>query len=181
MEQISSSTSQNFNSPPPPPTFNDSQPAMRTHPPMMRANCIKCGKAHGLSSQTFLKRFVSPVALLGIFVGLLPYFLLRLLLTTRHQITTHFCAACWANFRYSEYYSLLINVIALIIFSLGVVFGFEYSSFGLWAVAACFSIALLIAGSIYRKRVSPKFKMINEKVVVIVAPNVGEIQFFHQK
>src|SRR5690349_17616277 len=77
---------QSFQSPPPPPVFHggepvqdDFSPAIPTHP------CIKCGNTEKISVHNFVKFYNSPIAWLGIFLGLLPYYLLKLLLRTKHN------------------------------------------------------------------------------------------------
>ena len=62
-----------------------------------------------------------------------------------------------------------------------VIFGFlaggMYDSFLVAAIGFCLAVPLFIIGRIYVAKVSPKFKKVDDKQVIINAPKVGELVF----
>jgi hypothetical protein len=138
---------------------------------------VKCGSSQNLSVRTFDKKYVSPTALLGIFMGLLPYFILRKLFTTTHKITSPFCEVCWGKFKNIETHSALFNFGAAMLIILGFLVGGMYDSFLVFGVSVCLAFPLFIYGRIYVAKISPKFKKVTDKQVIINAPIVGEIVF----
>ncbi|MBX7169385.1 MAG: hypothetical protein K1X72_00420 [Pyrinomonadaceae bacterium] len=172
---------QNFQAPPPPPIFDEQRKYQQFQPPKQRLHCIKCGRNQNVSFQTFTKKYVSPVATLGIFLGFLPFFLLRLLLTTKHEISTTFCELCWENFRNLESKTALIyfgGVMALIV---SVTIAGIMNSFSPLIFGVIVFLPMMIWGFFYNRKYSPKFKKVNENRVTIVAPVGGEITFYKQK
>src|SRR5215203_5537707 len=80
--------------PPPPPVFHGDHAESTTPPPPEVYPCIKCGSRGAITIRNFVKIYHSPVAIVGIFLGCLPYVLLKLLLRTKHDLTGPFCEAC---------------------------------------------------------------------------------------
>ena len=139
--------------------------------------CIRCGCNEKVTLHTFYKKYVSPVASLGIFLGILPYFVLRILLTTKHEITSPFCQNCWSKFKNIETQSALLVFGSFAVFILGLLIGGLYDSLLVFGICACLAILFFIYGRIYVAKVSPKFKKVNDKQVIIKAPIVGEIVY----
>ena len=166
-----------FQMPASPPFFDEQSGQMQFRPTEEKNYCIKCGDDKNVSAQEFKKKYVSPVAILGIFIGIIPYFLLRLLLTTTHNISAPFCENCWNKFKDIETHSALFNFGAVMLIILGFLIGGLYDSFLVLAICLCLSIPLFIFGRIYVAKVSPKFKKVDSKQVIINAPKGGAIVF----
>jgi hypothetical protein len=147
------------------PLANDSHP------------CVKCGTGEKTSVHNFVKIYNSPVAWLGIFLGLLPYYLLKLLLRTKHNLTAPFCESCWSRFRHVETYRVLNALLFFPLIIGGVVFAFAVDSEWVLLVSVLMPFLVLAAGSFYLTTLEPKYKRVNAKEVVIDAPHVGEILY----
>ena len=139
--------------------------------------CIKCGNNQNTSIQNFKKIYDSPVAVLGIFFGLLPYFILKLLLRTTHSLTAPFCHGCWDKFKKANTYSNLTQLGFVAVFILGVVVALASETYGLILLGFIGGLVLYIWGNMYVKGISPKYKKVDSKQVIIDAPLVGEILF----
>ena len=160
---------------PPPPRFDVNQ---RDSGSEFAPNCIKCGATNNVSMRKFKKKYVSPVAVLGVFIGLLPYFLFRLLLTTTHDLSAPFCERCWKG-RFEKVAMVnqltLLGVVASVF--LGIVIAVNLSSPLIFFIIFGLGISGAIFGRVFEWRTSPKYKKVNDKIVVIDAPVVGEIIF----
>jgi hypothetical protein len=166
-----------FQSPPPPPTFSgDASAASTAREPVYP--CIKCGGRQRTNVRSFVKIYNSPVAILGIFLGLLPYFILKILLRTKHNITGPFCEPCWARFQSARTtYKVANALLFLMLFGGGIVLSIYIDSDKLFLASILFPWVVLAAGSYYLTTLGPKYKRVNSKEVVIDAPHVGEIVY----
>ena len=165
---------QEYQMPPPPPIFHESQTRSL---PRQGLHCVTCGGRQNISFQNFKKDYVPPIAYLGFFAGLLPLVILILVLRTRHKINVPFCAECWKNYRTAkilETFSSLGFLIGLII---SIIAGVAAESLVVFFLFFGVTIALYIWGAIYTKKVSPKIKQIDRRQIVIDAPIVGELCF----
>ena len=169
---------QSFQNPPPPPVFHG-DPTVREQVsvPAQRPPCIKCGSRQNISVRNFVKFYNSPVAFLGIFLGLLPYILLKLLLRTKHDLTAPFCEPCWGKFRHLGTCNVLNTLLFFPLLIVGVVFAFAVDSEWVLLAAVLLPFLVLALGSFYLKTLEPKYKRVNSKEVVIDAPYVGEILY----
>ena len=163
---------------PPPPVFHGQNPA-HNQPQQAPPNfcCIKCGSRSGVSIQNFNKTYLSPVAYLGFFVGPLIFLLLALLLRVKHRLSAPFCADCWGGFKNQPTISTLLSLACIVALFGGIVVSImiESVAFGFLAVIA--GIGIGIFAKVYDWKVSPKYKKVNSKLVVISAPTVGDITF----
>ena len=169
---------QSFQSPPPPPVFHGGN-LVREHASSSAQSppCIKCGNRSSIAMREFKKDYNSPVALLGIFLGVIPALLLALLLRKRHQITAPFCENCWLRFKHADTFRalMLLSVIPAIILVIALT---AYA--GSITVMLIGFIGVLIAYSLlsrHIKSISPKFKKVTAKEVVIEAPLQGDLVF----
>ena len=163
---------QSFQEPPPPPVFYG-EATVREHAPP----CIKCGNRTSIAIREFKKDYSSPFALLGIFLGILPALLLALLLRTRHQISAPFCDGCWSRFKHADTFRtlLVLGIIPAIILVIGLTI---YT--GSITVMLIGFIGMLIGYSLlsrHIKSISPKFKKVTAKEVIIEAPFQGDLVF----
>jgi hypothetical protein len=74
--------------------------------------------------------------------------------------------------------SILLNLACIFAFMFGVIVGVVSESSGLTALAIFVAIAFGIGAKVYESKVSPKYKKVDTKVVVIDAPAVGEVAFY---
>ncbi|HVE58266.1 MAG TPA: hypothetical protein VNB22_15640 [Pyrinomonadaceae bacterium] len=139
--------------------------------------CIKCGSNQNTSIQNFKKIYDSPIAILGIFFGFLPYFILKILLRTTHSLTAPFCHGCWNKFSKANTYLILTQLGFFVVFVLGIVLAIAVNNMGLILLGFVASVVLYIWGNMYVKGISPKYKKVDSKQVIIDAPLVGEILF----
>lgn len=139
--------------------------------------CVKCGAAKNTSIQTFNKKYVSPVSVLGIFFGILPYFILRLILSTNFTVTAPFCTTCWDKFKNINNNLALINFGGAMLIIGGMIIAGINNSFTAFIIGVCLSIPMFIWGKIYSNKVSPKYKKVSQKELIISAPIVGDILY----
>ena len=166
----------NYQMPPAPPTFHGDAmydtSAFQPKPP-----CIKCGDNRNIALQNFKKIHNSRIALLGIFFGILPYIILAMLLRTTHQLCAPFCHECWSKYRKADTYSALVSIGTFFGLLLAIIGTIIFKSFGPMLLVFIGVLAFYVWGSLYIKKISPKFKKVNAKQVIIDAPLVGEILF----
>jgi hypothetical protein len=167
---------QGFQTPPPPPVFHGQNPAHYQQPPPNFC-CIKCGSRNAVSMQSFKKTYLSPVAYLGIFVGPLIFLLLALLLRVKHYINAPFCAECWGKFKNQPMISMLLNVACIFALFGGIIVSIMVESTALGFLSVIAGVAVGIFAKVYETKVSPKYKKVSNKVVVIDAPLVGEVTY----
>ena len=162
--------------PPPPPMFS-SHGEINDNFKYQYPPCIKCGNNQNTAAQNFKKIYNSPVAVLGIFFGILPYLILSMFLKTTQHLTAPFCGECWNKYKNADTYSALISLAAFVglVISIFAAVGFE--SWLIIAVGFIGTLIFYIYGTMYIKRISPKFKKVDSKQVIIDAPIVGEIFF----
>jgi len=170
---------QPFQAPPPPPVFQGSNQAFNQQP-QMPPNwcCIKCGSRSGVSMQNFKKTYLPPIAYIGILIGPLIFLILALVLRVKHHLTAPFCATCWGGFKNQPTISGLLSFACIVVLFGGLVMGFATEAPALSAFGIIGGIAIGIAAKMYESKVSPKFKKVDSKVVVIDAPMVGEVAFY---
>jgi hypothetical protein len=170
---------QPFQTPPPPPVFNNNY-NQQFNRPQAPPNfcCIKCGSRSGVAMQNFKKTYTPPVAYLGILIGPIIFMILALVLRVKHQLNAPFCAPCWGGFKNVGTISILLNLACVFAFMFGVIVGTVSESSGLTAFAIIVGIAFGIGAKVYESKVSPKYKKVNGKVVVIDAPTIGEVAFY---
>lgn len=175
-KQSKSAHFQNYQMPPAPPVF-DGDAAYQNSVFQPKPPCIKCGSNQNIAIRNFKKIYNSPVALLGIFLGILPYIILQLLLRTTHHLSAPFCHECWSRYKNADSYSVLIALGAFAGFILAMVAAFAAESFGVFLLGVIVTLILYAFGKSYVKKISPKFKKVNAKQVIIDAPLVGEILY----
>lgn len=139
--------------------------------------CVKCGTTKNTSIQTFNKKYVSPVSVLGIFFGILPYFILRIVLSTNYTVTAPFCGTCWDNFKNINNNLALINFGGAMLIIGGMIIAGINNSFTAFIIGICLSIPMFVWGKVYSNKVSPKYKKVNQKQLIISAPIVGDIVY----
>lgn len=168
---------QGFQTPPPPPVFHGQNPA-HYQPPPQSFCCIKCGSRDGVSMQSFKKTYLPPVAYLGFFIGPLIFLILALVLRVKHHLNAPFCVACWGGFKNLTMISALLSCACLAALFGGIVISFaiESAAFGFLAVIA--GVGIGIFAKVYESKVSPKYKKVNRKIVVIDAPMVGDVTYY---
>lgn len=167
-----------FHSPPPPPIFHgDSTVLANVSAGSHAPPCLKCGSRDRITVRNFVKIYNSPVAILGIFLGLLPYFLLKLLLRTKHHLTGPFCEKCWATVKNLRAYEVANSLLFFPILIGGIVFSVFMQNDLILMGSLLFSLFVLAAGSYYLSTLGPKYKRLNSKEAVIDAPFVGEIVY----
>jgi hypothetical protein len=164
--------------PPPPPIFHDGQlayrePANRDPAPP----CIKCGGREQVSIQNFVKVYNSPVAVLGIFLGVLPYILLKLILQKRHNITAPFCSPCWARYKAAKIYRVLNVLLFFVLLVGGITLSVYLDSEWMLLVGLLMPFVVLAVGHYYLNSFDPKYKKVTPTEVIIDAPFVGEILY----
>lgn len=164
---------QSFQTPPLPPRFDGNA----SSEDKMKFYCLKCGNHRNTQIQNFKKEYVSPVASLGIFIGFLPYLILKLLLTTKHQITAPFCGECWAKFQKVSKINQLCHLGFVVALLLGIGTSVLLKAPILFLPIFVVSIALLIYARINEKKNSPNYKKIDSKQVIVNAPVVGDVCF----
>ena len=169
---------QDFNSPPPPPVFGqDHSFGAQDTRAAQAAPCIKCGKRDLISIRNFVKVYNSPVALVGIFLGLIPYIILKLLLQTKHNLTGPFCETCWTRFEKTTVYGVLNALLLPVLWVAGIVFSIAADSEWLLLASVLLPIFVFAVGRFYINGLGPKYKRVNSKEVVIDAPLVGDIVY----
>jgi hypothetical protein len=174
MNNLTSSQFSQFQTPPPPGVYFENVEPITSEP----MHCLKCGSTSNVALQRFTKKYVSPVAGLGIFLGGFPYFLLRLLLTTTHELTAPFCGACWkGKFEILPKLAMLSNLGFLLSIFVALVFAIYLRS--AFATISMFLVAVGVIAfrKAYEWQVSPRFLKIDSKQVIIDAPVVGEVVF----
>lgn len=127
--------------------------------------------------QAFKKKYVSPVATIGIFIGLLPFFLLRWLLSTTHQLSAPFCDNCWSKFSPTGKIKLYCQLGFVLSILLGIISAVYFQSPTLFVVIFSIGVIALIYGQLNEYRHSPKFKKIDAKQVIIKTPSGEEMAF----
>ena len=164
--------------PPPPPVFTEDGFGVTNNSAESGLLCIKCGKSDAITMRSFKKKYVSPIAILGIFIGILPYFLFRLLLTTTHQITAPFCEKCW-NGRFERVG--MVNQLSILIFLASILLGIgvavNFASPLSFFIIFGFGMLSVVFAKFFEWKFSPKFKMVDGEKVVIDAPSIGEVTF----
>ncbi|HEX8247304.1 MAG TPA: hypothetical protein VF599_03895 [Pyrinomonadaceae bacterium] len=167
---------QSFQTPPPPPVFDSHQQMFDQPPPNWC--CIKCGGRNGVSIQSFKKTYLPPVAYLGFLIGPLIFLILALILRVKHHLNAPFCAQCWDGFKNQPTISTLLSLACVVALCGGIILSFAMESvaFGFLAVIAGISVG--IYAKFYESKVSPKYKKVNGKLVVIDAPLVGDVTFY---
>ena len=168
---------QSIQDPPPPPTFHGTSVGDYPAPVAQAYPCIKCGNRQNTSVRNFVKIYNSPIAILGIFLGLIPYFLLKLLLRTKHDLTGPFCESCWNKFQYVGPLRILNTLAFFPLIIIGVIFAFSVDSEWVLLAAVLLPFLVLATVSYLLTSLEPKFKRVNAKEVVIDAPYVGEILY----
>ena|SRR5687768_12848211 len=168
---------QNFLSPPPPPVFDQSGGVAYVAVDNVIPPCIKCGKQDSITVQSFRKVYNSPVALLGIVLGLLPYFILKLLLRTVHNLTAPFCQPCWKRFRNVEALGILNTLAFFVLLIAGIIFSIVMDSEWLLLGSLLMPILVYFTMQFYLSSISPKYKRVTSKEVIIDAPHVGQIVY----
>jgi len=172
---------QSFQNPPPPPVFHgDTTVGEYSSPPAQSHPCIKCGSRQNISVRNFVKYYNSPVALLGIFLGLLPYIFLKLLLRTKHDLTGPFCEPCWKRFQSTNTYGVLNVFLFLILLIGGIAFSIYIDSVTAewWLLGSVLlAFVVLFVGNSFVTKLGPKYKRVTSKEVVVDAPFVGEIVY----
>ena len=170
-----------FQMPPPPPIFHgDGSSGANSSVAPQSPPCIKCGGRQKIAIRSFVKIYNSPVAILGIFLGLLPYVILKLLLRTKHDLTGPFCERCWTRFQNSKIYSVGNVLLFFVLLFGGVALSIYIDSVNSeWLLlgSVIMAFVVLTAGHYYLATLGPKYKRVNAKEVVIDAPFVGEIVY----
>ena len=167
---------QSFENPPPPPVFGH-DPLEAHDPPPQSYPCMKCGNRQNVTVRNFVKVYYSPVAFLGIPLGLLTYFILKWLLSTKHDLTGPFCASCWTRFQNAESYRIVNTLLFFPLLIAGIVFAFAVDSEWI-LLAAIFAPLFVLTGVHYfLNSYGPKYKRVSSKEVVIDAPSVGEVVY----
>ena len=167
-----------IHTPPPPPVFHDNYAEAARPPAEPEYPCIKCGSRGRITVRNFVKIYHSPVAILGIFFGCLPYVLLKLLLRTTHNLTGPFCESCWSLYQRGQTLAV-VNVslfVVIVIVAPIVAVLLDWSEWSLLFIAIG-SLALLAIGEKFLTTFAPKYKRVTAKEVVVDAPHVGEIVY----
>lgn len=163
----------------PPPVFQDERQSFnQPPPPPPNFCCIKCGSRSNVSMQNFTKSYLPPVAYVGILIGPLIFLILALVLRVKHRLNAPFCSECWSGFKNQPTISTLLSLACIVVLFGGLVMGFATESFAFSALGIIGGIIIGIVAKIYESKVSPKFKKVNGKVVVIDAPTVGDVAFY---
>ena len=168
---------QNFQTPPPPPTFYGNQPPQFHQPPTMPMFCVKCGGSQNTNLQSFKKEYVPPVAYLGLLIGLIPGAILIAVLRTMHHINAPFCAECWKKFRRVTVVETLSALSFFVGVMIAVVFAIAFNSVFVFFLFCAATIGVIIWGQIYKSQSSPKYKSVDSRQVVINSPVVGDMSF----
>lgn len=170
---------QSFQAPPPPPVFHAHNPALN-QPPQAPQNfcCIKCGSRSDVSMQSFSKSYLTPVAYLGILIGPLIFLILALVLRVKHRLNAPFCAQCWSGLKNQPTISTLLNLACILVIMFGVAAGVITQSFELTGFSMIVGVGIGIFAKVYETKVSPKYKKVNRKLVVISAPTGGDVTFY---
>lgn len=174
----SEANSHAFLNPPPPPVFHDGLAGSAAPASEDGYPCIKCGSRERITVRNFVKIYHSPVAILGIFLGCLPYVLLKLLLRTKHNLTGPFCESCWSLYEQGQtlgVVNVLLFVVIIIVAPVVAVL-LDWSEWSLLAIAIG-SLVLLATGEKYLARYAPKYKRVTSKEVIVDAPHIGEIVY----
>ena len=169
-----------FNSPPPPPTFHGGAEQTNSSSNEFIPPCIKCGSRKKITVRNFVKIYHSPVVLLSIFIGLLPYFILKRLLRTKHDLTGPFCEPCWQRFQSVKWYNAANILLFLVLLISGIAFSIYIDSVSSeWWLLGSLVVSLVVftAGNYYLETFGPKYRKVNAKEVVIDAPFVGAIVY----
>ena len=167
-----------FYAPPPPPVFRDDLVESAGAPSNAGYPCIKCGSRGRITVRNFVKIYHSPVAILGIFLGCLPYVLLKLLLRTKHDLSGPFCESCWSLYQQGQTLAV-VNValfVVIIIVAPIVAVLRDWSEWSLLFIAIG-SLVVLAIGEKYLARYAPKYKRVTSREVVVDAPHIGEIVY----
>lgn len=139
--------------------------------------CVKCGEKQNVAVHNFEKKYLPPVVILGLFLGLLPYILLKIFLTTTHYLAAPFCHNCWDKFKNARMYSVFNVLFFFVLLVAGTYIAFSYDSEGILAGTILGAILLYALGRFMISSISPKYKKVDSKKVIIDAPFVGEILF----
>jgi hypothetical protein len=169
---------QNFQAPPPPPVFHNQNPPFYQPPPPPTFCCIKCGSRNNVAMQNFKKTYLPPVAYLGFLIGPLIFLILALILRVKHHLNAPFCDGCWGGFKNLPTVSTLLSLACIVALFGGIVMSFALESAALGFLAVVVGIGIGIFAKVYESNVSPKYKKVNGKVVVIAAPTVGDVTFY---
>lgn len=176
-QQSKSTHFQNYQMPPPPPVFSADEAIYDNPNTQPKPPCIKCGNIQNISIYNFKKKYVSPIALLGIFIGLLPFFILRWLLSTTHFLSAPFCHNCWNRFRKAETIATL-NILGFFVLLVGgIIFAISRDSEFLLLMSFVAAILFYVFGLFYIGTISPKYKKVDAKQVIIDAPLIGDILY----
>jgi hypothetical protein len=167
---------QPFQAPPPPPVFHGQNPAHYQTPPPDFC-CIKCGSRNGVSMQNFNKSYLTPIAYLGFLIGPLIFLILALVLRVKHHLNAPFCAGCWSGFKNYPTISNLLSIACVVALFGGIAAGIllESPAFGFLAVIV--GVGIGIYAKVYELKVSPKYKKVDRKLVVISTPTGGDVTF----
>ena len=177
-KQSRSSHYQDFQTPPAPPVFGRDGGAVHNDAGFQpKPPCIKCGNNQNISIRNFKKIYNSPIAIIGIFLGVLPYLLLALLLRTTHHLSAPFCHDCWGKYKNADTYTTLLSLGAFVGLVGSIILAVALESLPLVVVGFVATLGLYIYGNMYVKKISPKFKKVDSKQVVIDAPFVGDVLF----
>ena len=168
---------QSFHNPPPPPVFDGDTVEKYDSTPSQSFPCIKCGNRQNISVQNFVKVYYSPVAFLGIPLGILTYFILKWLLSTKHDLAGPFCALCWARFQNAESYRTVNTLLFFPLLIAGIVFAFYVDNVLVLLAALLVPLFVLTGVGYFLNTYGPKYKRVNSREVVIDAPHVGEILY----
>lgn len=163
----------NFQAPPPVEVYDS--PSQNQF--QYAAPCIKCGDKQDVSTQNFKKSYKPPIIILGIFLGLLPYFILRLLLTKTHHLTAPFCRRCWGKFKNVGVYSVLNALGFFVVLIVGIAVAVLFDSEVLFLLSFVAAILSYVFGYYYISSISPRYKKVNSQRVIIDAPLIGEVLY----
>lgn len=177
IKNMQTQNTSNFQSFQVPPNYHNENVKSEFHNTYQKLYCVKCGTTKNTSIQTFNKKYVSPVSVLGIFFGILPYFLLRILLSTNYTVTAPFCITCWDKFKNVNNNSALIYFAGAMLILGGFFVSLFTNSMTILVGGFCLSIPVFIWGKIYSAEVSPKYKKVSQKQLIISAPIVGDIVY----
>jgi hypothetical protein len=178
---------QPFQTPPPPPVFHGQEQSsgynqnfyqqQQQFPP--QNCCIKCGsRDRSVAIQNFKKTYLPPIAYIGIIIGPLVFLILALVLRVRHYLSAPFCSECWGSFKNQPLVTGLLNFATVVVILGGFIFSFLTENFTFAGLGVVFCIGIAIGTKVYESSVSPKFKKIDGKMVVIDAPTVGDVTFY---
>lgn len=170
---------QPFQTPPPPPVFHGSNQSFNYQPqPPPNWCCIKCGSRNNVSMQNFKKSYLTPAAYLGLLIGPVIFLILALILRVKHYLTAPFCAECWSHFKHQPVISSMLSCACVFVIFGGLILGIAAEAPAFSFLSVVVGIGIGIGIKVYDSKVSPKFKKVNNNVVVIDAPTVGDVAFY---